>query len=55
MRTDKDNASRPAIAPLLLAISLGAGSLLSAPAAFALSELQKTPGLSDNARIPKRR
>jgi hypothetical protein len=44
MRTDKDNASRPAIAPLLLAITLGAGSLLSATTAFALSELQKTPG-----------
>jgi hypothetical protein len=49
MRTDKDNASRPAIAPLLLAISVGATSLLSATTVSALSELQKTPGLSDNA------
>jgi hypothetical protein len=44
MRTDRTNASRPAMAPLLLAITLGATSLMSAPAAFALSELQKTPG-----------
>jgi hypothetical protein len=48
MRTDRTNASRPAMAPLLLAITLGAGSLMSAPAAFALSELQKTPGASDS-------
>jgi hypothetical protein len=49
MRTDKDNASRPAIAPLLLALSVGATSLLSATTASALSELQKTPGLSDSS------
>jgi hypothetical protein len=49
MRTDMNNASRPAMAPLLLAISLGASSLMSAPPAFALSELQKTPGLSDSS------
>lgn len=49
MRTDMNNASRPAIAPLLLAISLGAGSLMSGTQAFALSELQKTPGLSDSS------
>jgi hypothetical protein len=49
MRTDKDNASRPAIAPLLLAISVGATSLLSATTTSALSELQKTPGLSDSS------
>jgi hypothetical protein len=49
MRTDKDNASRLAIAPLLLAISVGATNLLSATTASALSELKKTPGLTDGA------
>lgn len=49
MRTDRDNASRLAIAPLLLAISVGTGSFVTATAAFALSELHKTPGLSDNS------
>ncbi|WP_160005630.1 hypothetical protein [Rhizobium sp. 18055] len=53
MRTDMNNASRPAMAPLLLAISLGASSLMSAPSAFALSELQKTPGLSDSTSSDK--
>jgi hypothetical protein len=49
MRSDKDNASRSAIAPLLLALSVGATSLLSATTSSALSELKKTPGLSDSA------
>lgn len=53
MRTDMNNASRPAIAPLLLAISLGASSLMSAPSAFALSELQKTPTASDGTSTDK--
>ncbi|MBO9193652.1 hypothetical protein J5277_05980 [Rhizobium sp. 16-449-1b] len=53
MRTDMNNASRPAIAPLLLAISLGASSLMSAPPAFALSELQKTPTASDGTSTDK--
>ncbi len=53
MRTDMNNASRPAIAPLLLAISLGASSLMSAPLAFALSELQKTPTASDGTSTDK--
>ncbi len=49
MRTDKDPASRPVFVPLLVAIGVGAASLMSASAASALSELQKTPGLTDNA------
>lgn len=53
MRTDMNNASRPVIAPLLLAISLGASSLMSAPSAFALSELQKTPTASDGTSTDK--
>lgn len=49
MRTDQDFASRPVFAPLLVAFAVGAASLMSASAASALSELQKTPGLTDNA------
>ncbi len=44
MHSARDNASRPAIAPLLLAIGLSASSFLTGTAALALSELQKTPG-----------
>ncbi len=43
MHSARDNASRPAIAPLLLAIGLSASSFLGT-SALALSELQKTPG-----------
>lgn len=49
MRTGKDNASRPAMAPLLLAIGLGASSLLAATTASALSELQKTQGQPESS------
>ncbi|MBD9447623.1 MULTISPECIES: hypothetical protein [unclassified Rhizobium] len=44
MHSARDNASRPAIAPLLLAIGLSASSFLTGTSALALSELQKTPG-----------
>ncbi|KQV63911.1 hypothetical protein [Rhizobium sp. Root1220] len=49
MRTRKDTASRPAIAPLLLAIGLGTSSLLTGTTASALSELQQPPGQPDNS------
>lgn len=49
MRTGKDNASRPAMAPLLLALGLGVGSILAATNASALSELQKTQGQPDTS------
>jgi hypothetical protein len=49
MRTGLNNASRPAIAPLLLAIGLGASCFMTATAASALSELQKAPGQSENS------
>ncbi|MBW9112794.1 hypothetical protein JNB88_03910 [Rhizobium cauense] len=47
MHTARDNASRPVIVPLLLAIGLSASSLLTGTSALALSELQKTPGQAD--------
>jgi hypothetical protein len=46
MHTGKEPASRPSIAPLLLAVCLGAG-VLAAPSANALSELQRIPGQPD--------
>ncbi len=47
MRTGKDISSRISLAPVLLAIGLAAGSMLSASSAYALSELQKIPGQPD--------
>ena len=49
MHTARDNASRPAIAPLLLAIGLSASSFLTGTSALALSELQKTPGQAEKS------
>lgn len=49
MHTARDNASRPAIAPLLLAIGLSASSFLTGTSALALSELQKTPGQAEQS------
>jgi hypothetical protein len=47
MRTGKDISSRIPLAPVLLAVGIAAGSMLSASSAYALSELQKIPGQPD--------
>ncbi len=49
MHTARDNASRPAMVPLLLAIGLSASSFLTGTSAQALSELQKTPGQAEQS------
>jgi hypothetical protein len=46
MHTGKDTASRLLMAPLLVAICIGAG-IIAAPSAYALSELHKAPGQPD--------
>ncbi|EJZ23028.1 hypothetical protein NE852_07100 [Rhizobium sp. Pop5] len=48
MRTGKEKVSRIPLAPVLLAVSLAAGNVFLAPAAYALSELHKIPGQAAN-------